>query len=365
MYPKAKKTRTVGLSTEAQVEVLEGFPANLKRSYENVIHKKVHNSDFVVGIPKGKKVYAFFTFERGTERPVCYFLYLLREGEGRDPIDRVRFPFFSGVRVVNAAFDPQLCFGTILYGTSFYHKNVNCFSIEDVFQHKGRFIDRKNWNEKNTLVDQLLKAVRPVAYNPSFVLFGTPVRCSSLALFEDALASKMFSYPLEQIQFHLGTRINNFLALSFFDFQRDKRKWVAHVPTRNALPNPDRVFAVRADECNDIYHLYCKDDQYYAVALIPDYKTSVEMNRLFRFIKENANLDALEESDDEEEFQNASSTKFVDLTKKVNMLCKFNTKFRKWVPVRVAQEEDGCLTELETVGNVGVEVVGGGMKRKG
>jgi superfamily II DNA/RNA helicase len=41
---------------------------------------------------------------------------------------------------------------------------------------------------------------------------------------------------------------------------------------------------------------------YYDVAFIPDYSTSVMMNKLFRNIKENQNLDALEESDDEEEF---------------------------------------------------------------
>ena len=40
----------------------------------------------------------------------------------------------------------------------------------------------------------------------------------------------------------------------------------------------------------------------YKVACIPNYKTSMMMNALFRNIKENRNLDLLEESDDEEEF---------------------------------------------------------------
>ena len=42
---------------------------------------------------------------------------------------------------------------------------------------------------------------------------------------------------------------------------------------------------------------------YYDIACIPDYKTSVMMNSLFRDIKENRNLDFLEESDSEEEFE--------------------------------------------------------------
>ena len=35
------------------------------------------------------------------------------------------------------------------------------------------------------------------------------------------------------------------------------------------------------------------------------------MNSLFRTIKENENLDSLEESDDEEEFENSNVDKFV------------------------------------------------------
>ena len=39
------------------------------------------------------------------------------------------------------------------------------------------------------------------------------------------------------------------------------------------------------------------------------------MNKLFRDIKENANLDLLEESDNEEEFENVNIDRFVHLNK--------------------------------------------------
>ena len=42
--------------------------------------------------------------------------------------------------------------------------------------------------------------------------------------------------------------------------------------------------------------------------MIPDYKTSVFMNDLFRTIKENKNLDLLEESDDEEDDNDCDET---------------------------------------------------------
>ena len=56
------------------------------------------------------------------------------------------------------------------------------------------------------------------------------------------------------------------------------------------------------------------------------------MNGIFRDIKENINLDALEESDDEEEFENVEHDKYVDLDKVVHMECQYNHTFQKWVP---------------------------------
>ena len=76
-------------------------------------------------------------------------------------------------------------------------------------------------------------------------------------------------------------------------------------------------------------------DNYYNIAYIPDYKTSVFMNNIFRYIKENNNLDSLEESDDEDDFENIDDAKYVDLDKVVNMECSYNAKFRKWVPLKI------------------------------
>ena len=59
------------------------------------------------------------------------------------------------------------------------------------------------------------------------------------------------------------------------------------------------------------------------------------MNKLFRNIKENNNLDALEESDDDEEFENNNIDKFVYLDKKYDMQCKYHYKYKKWIPVNI------------------------------
>ena len=57
------------------------------------------------------------------------------------------------------------------------------------------------------------------------------------------------------------------------------------------------------------------------------------MNSLFRNIKENNSLDAIEESDDENDFENENDAKYVFLNRSYKMNCLFNSRFKKWIPV--------------------------------
>ena len=98
------------------------------------------------------------------------------------------------------------------------------------------------------------------------------------------------------------------------------------------------IFEIKPDIQNDIYHLYCLENEYYGIAFIPDYKTSLMMNKLFRKIKENEDLDKLEESDDEEEFENPDIDKFVYLNKSFKIECLYNKRFKKWYPIKIAKE---------------------------
>ena len=65
------------------------------------------------------------------------------------------------------------------------------------------------------------------------------------------------------------------------------------------------------------------------------------MNSIFRNVRENARLDAAEESDDEAEFQqhqhqlsNCSSSSSAIKIKEVRVLCAFNYRFKRWVPLK-------------------------------
>jgi hypothetical protein len=65
------------------------------------------------------------------------------------------------------------------------------------------------------------------------------------------------------------------------------------------------------------------------------------MNRLFRNIAENRCLDALEESEDEAEFENTEPDKYVSLHKEYIMVCRFNKRFCRWVPLEVVAVTNG------------------------
>jgi hypothetical protein len=107
-------------------------------------------------------------------------------------------------------------------------------------------------------------------------------------------------------------------------------------PNNKQYPAYERVFSIKPDLQNDIYHLSDPvNKSLVGTAYIPDYKTSVMMNQLFRNIKENANLDSLEESDSDDEFENDRIDKFVYLDREYTMTCAYNHKFKKWVPLRV------------------------------
>ena len=104
-------------------------------------------------------------------------------------------------------------------------------------------------------------------------------------------------------------------------------------------------FWVKADVSYDVYHLYAKKSRpqtgeiLYQYAFVKNFETSVLLNNIFRNMKENNLLDAVEESDDDEEFENVQEDRFVDLQKKVLMECEFSYKFKKWTPIRIASRD--------------------------
>jgi hypothetical protein len=201
----------------------------------------------------------------------------------------------------------------------------------------------------------LSNELQQIAYNKNFVVFGLPPFART---FDEVIGQvkSISGYRFSSLQYRLLGRSNNYLVSTLSTFGKggaksettrsesvqSTRKGISLAPPFPKVDKVDKVskmresvFTVKPDIQNDIYHLYEEGDKYHAVALIPDYKTSVMMNKLFRNIKENANLDALEESDNEDEFEDERDDRFVFLDKSYKMVCVYNYKFKKWAPVRL------------------------------
>ena len=93
------------------------------------------------------------------------------------------------------------------------------------------------------------------------------------------------------------------------------------------------TFLIKANRGADCYTLYSAEGTACGAALVPSYTCSVMLNAVFRHIKENANLDHLEESDSDEDFEDIRPDKYVDLEKSAKVKCVYSRKFQKWQPV--------------------------------
>jgi hypothetical protein len=116
-----------------------------------------------------------------------------------------------------------------------------------------------------------------------------------------------------------------------------ENKVMLNTMTSNACRAPlRRTFVLKPDVQNDIYYVLHGNNDTITdttmIAHIPNYKVSVMMNSIFRNIKENRNLDALEESDDEDE----PDDHVLDANKCVRMTCVFNHRFKRWQPCECA-----------------------------
>jgi hypothetical protein len=357
------------LSHEQKSSVLKDFP-NIKLSYETIVHKKVNQYDFIYAIPQGRKCFVWFRMYENN--PVCFLMNF----EMNKNVHTI-----TDVSIYPCCFDKRLAYvgGTVFYGTQFYRfpdKEQIFFTIQDVFYYKSKDVSVNSMKDKLCLIRDMFekeKELKQVAYTKNFIVLGMPVSTNSWREMESILDKISYRVSFFQFRKYDSYTKDSVFAVRFIDkdtnvntcFENQKQneipKQTKHVkPTfqvnqvtqfkpvtqvqSKTIPQQQQmksaIFLVKPDIETDIYHLYCKhkdvDGYYFNIACVPDYKTSVLMNKLFRNIKENENLDSLEESDDEEEFENDKAYKYVYLDRKFYMYCVFNMKFKKWTPVRLA-----------------------------
>jgi len=304
--------------------LINSFP-KIKLSYETFVHKKVDDADIIVALPDGKR--CFIWFYEG----VCHLIEILREQK----VKVVRSESFSFCKD---------CEGCIFYGVLF---KETFFATEDIIYNKGKSLHFMKYPDKLKQLDYFFKKYFNQAHlqNKSLLL-GLPLIFSGKEYSEDPSILENFPYKVGSFQYryfqkpiiyklHVRNEQSKIIKDSPVVLNKQNNS-ITRFNSKQGYTNIKQVrkFKVIPDLQNDIYHLYnLENNSFFDVAYIPDYKTSVMMNKLFRTIKENENLDALEESDSEEEFENDKIDKFVNLNMQKVMNCEFNQKFKKWVPV--------------------------------
>jgi len=303
------------LSFEEKKQLMSRFPS-IELSYEPVLHTKVYGNMFMV-LPKGQKMIVWFTFWKN--KNICFFIKVNEKGQFMNTL--------SDIQVFPVSFSNKVALGTIMYGTLFEFKERKHFSCENLLYYKGKCVEQSNFETKIKFIGKLFlnNDISQKCYTKQCVVFGIPVIKPNYTQANECVNTLPYGvYGIKVFQ------LNN---------NENKKESVGIFLTKNQRINLEGIFKVKATLYSDIYNLYCHNpnqpDISYTIALIPTYKSSVMMNTLFRSIKENSNLDLLEESDDEDEFQNISENKFVNLDKTYIMNCIFNKRVKKWEPVNV------------------------------
>jgi hypothetical protein len=140
-------------------------------------------------------------------------------------------------------------------------------------------------------------------------------------------------------------------ALRFLDMQ--SRFPIGDMPIGHGSSvsnNPSRVVLdVKAELPPDSYSLYglregIEGKRYVGRAQIPSYQCSKMMNTLFRNMRENADIDLIEESEDEDDFQDIREDKFVNTDKVIRMVFDYCPKTRKYIPIGIADSTASTLS---------------------
>jgi len=280
-----------------------------KKIYNTVLNSKNRNNIYLT-IPKGIKYFTWFKNFKNS--PHCF---LLKIGKNRKSI--------ASIHSYKCSFNNILTSGkgTLFYGTLFKYNNITFFNIEDLFYFKGyinRFNKIKTINQIYYILDTFLKQDY---FTRNYIVFGMPIVSNNYTQI------KKYAINLPYDVYAIQSRNNQ----------------QKHVFNECITINMEKIqtFLIKATIKTDIYELFVNNNnklEKYSEALIPTYKLSVYMNSLFRNIKENNDLDFIEESDDEEDFENVSLDKYVDLEKSYKMICVYNNKYKLWTPTKISND---------------------------
>ena len=331
-FGKHKNMETSSLTVFNDFKFISNkFPiANYINNLNNTKHFSVVNlatdANYYILKPKGRKSYLWFTYYK--KDLLCLLIFINNKNLDDESNEFYKF---------NIDYDNTLCYNNVLLvGTYFYKYSF------------------KNLNSKSNSVYHYFILDNIINYNLYNNILNT--YSSNNMTFKLNICKTVLKYIVNNFcNIYLGIILDNYDTIFKIIYKLDyeiyciscynSNKYLGNFIINNKLLNNNEKnyghnFKITACITQDIYNLFILENNketFYDYALIDSYKTSVFMNSLFRKIKENKNLDLLEESDCEEEFENTNLEKYTNLKKSYIIECVYNKKFKKWVPKNLAK----------------------------
>ena len=329
--------------------LLERFPKNNIKFPQNNNSNNLLFDNFAkyfVLKPKGKRSYLWFTYYK--KELLCILII-----QNSKNISDENNEFYK----ININYDNTLCYNNVLLQVIYFKKNINnttnnkkldnkklvneknniihYFVIDNVlnYNYYKSYIERNDYNQNFTYKMSLFSTILPCLINleNNNIIIKLPIILNNnneIFKLIYNLDYELYSISVYSDYKYLGNFIfNNNLGSNN---NNNSNKLLA-------------TFRISPTINQDLYNLFISNgsgsnEMFYDLALIDSYKTSVFMNKLFRYIKENRNLDYLEESDEEEEFENIDENKFTNINKSLLIECEYNYKFKKWMPRKISKE---------------------------
>jgi hypothetical protein len=321
-------------------------------SYETVSHKKVSTQDAIaLAISLGRKYFVWYTHTYGSAEDACYLV-------GLDKDKRV------------CSIEPRTCpipkgfgLGTVVYGTIYeVPEKTSVFLAEDIYYFSGVNLSNLCFGDRLGFLRDFVRYSKSIDIALPMMWFASAGKEQSHVIPND-IASKM-GYVAHHIQYREIKRVAPYINVVIPKRGTIPSAVVAPVSSAKVaqkmtaaaimkpIPSFDyskpsyrypAVFNVTADPQLDLYHLYAYGGPdsavYCGLAGVQSFRTSVFLNRIFRRIRENENLDFAEESEDEADFENTDENKYVNLETVASIECVFNQKHKKWIPVRLSKDK--------------------------
>lgn len=285
-------------------------------SYAIDRHRKVEPDAFLVA-PRGGRALLWFCSHDGDD--ACYSFRLDGRRQSRPTREM-------------GCFSHELCAGTLLYGVlqEQDQKGGKRFMCEDVLWCKGDRVERFSLRRKICLLQDIFdRGLGPVP-STRYMDIALPVWSESAE--EAERIANACAYPCRGV-FAYASHLPGLRPLP-----RDRvHRRVVSAP-RRVPPSVGKHAVLVAQACiePDTYSLLARGpDSLVRVgrASVPSIKTSVMMNRFLRKIKENENLDLLEESDSDEEFEDIAEDRYIHGSRYVAFKCAYNVRHQGWEPI--------------------------------